>query len=78
MPDGRRAPGQALPTEVARLNSALRRILPNASVAARSIDLPGPLKLWLINPEGWERPLSEQETGAAFDAPPCRPGNPAY
>ncbi len=60
----------ALPGNVGQLNSALRQILKNAAVKKYSIPLYREIQLWLIDPEGWDLPLSEQETDAAFDAPP--------
>lgn len=55
----------------AELLAQLRRILPAARLSLQAPPaLDGRVRLWLIDPEGMDKPLSAAETSAAFDDPP--------
>lgn len=55
--------------EVAQLEAGLQTILPYAKLKQTALPDCG-LSLWLINPHGMDRPLTEQQTDAAWENPP--------
>ena len=58
---------QELPAELAQ---ALKSLLPTANICCHRLDIAHPLQLWLIDPNGMDVPLTEQETDAIFETPP--------
>lgn len=62
-----------MPPEV--LSSCLKGLLPTAKIKEHVLDIPSvgtsqKLKLWLINPDGMDVPLSESATNTIFETPP--------
>ena len=54
----------------AELQKALKGLLPTARIKQQKLSMEAPLALWLIDPEGWDIPLTEAETDAIFETPP--------
>jgi len=52
------------------LTNTLQNILPHASIKATDLLNAGGIKLWLIDPTGMDCALTEQQTDAAWEAPP--------
>ena len=52
------------------LTACLQGLLPSARLRETELQLRVPLRLLLIDPEGWDVPLSGEETDAIFEAPP--------
>lgn len=52
------------------LAAALEQLVPGASLRAVTPELPGGLRLWLLDPQGMARPLTETETDAVWETPP--------
>lgn len=61
-------PEPPAPAASASLVAELRRILPTASL--RRQRLAGGIELWLLDAEGWDRPLGDAEASAAVETPP--------
>ena len=59
-----------VPEQPAVLDASLKSLLPTARIKQHQLDLPQPVSLWLINPDGMDVPLTEQETDAIFETPP--------
>ena len=54
----------------ADLTAALDRLVPGARLQVVMPEPPGRLRLWLLDPHGMARPLTETETDAVWAAPP--------
>ena len=52
------------------LTAALDRLVPGARLRVATLDSPAEMRLWLLDPEGMARPLSEGETDAIWETPP--------
>jgi predicted nicotinamide N-methyase len=52
------------------LTETLQNILPHASIKATELSDAGGIKLWLIDPTDMDCALTEQQTDAAWEAPP--------
>lgn len=52
------------------LSAELQRLLPHARLTAVPLDTVLPLRLWLIEDVGMDRPLSEPETNSVWESPP--------
>lgn len=57
-------------TPPAALAAALDRLVPGARLQAVTPEPPGGLRLWLLDPHGMARPLTETETDAVWETPP--------
>jgi len=52
------------------LATALAQLVPGACLQAVTPEPPGGLRLWLLDPQGMARPLTETETDAVWETPP--------
>ncbi len=52
------------------LVAALERLVPGARLCATEPYPPGGVSLWLLDPNGMARPLTERETDAVWETPP--------
>lgn len=57
-------------TPPAALAAALDQLVPGARLRVVTPEPPGGLRLWLLDPHGMARPLTETETDAVWEAPP--------
>ena len=52
------------------LSSSLQKILPEANLQTTFISAINPISLWLIDQDGWNVNLNQQQAASAFNSPP--------